>query len=80
MPVAFAMTSLFLSVKSGLIKVRNSLKRLNIERLATEGKGNRKNIDGLLIRLGDIKDVLDDKIVFLSGKSIRRVRANTVAN
>ena len=47
---------------------------LTIERLAAEGKtSNRKNIDGLLKRLNDIKAVLDERIVVISGKSIRRV-------
>lgn len=47
---------------------------INIERLATEGKtSNRKNIDGLLKRLDDIKAILDERIVIISGKSIRRV-------
>jgi sorting nexin-25 len=33
----------------------------------------KKNIDGLLRRLEDIKGILDERIVNLSGKSIRRV-------
>jgi len=44
------------------------------ERLAGEGRPNRKNIDSLLKRLENIKAVLDEKIVVLSGKSMRRVR------
>jgi len=48
--------------------------RLMLERLAAEGKtSNRKKIDGLLKRLDDIKAVLDERIVVISGKSIRRV-------
>lgn len=43
------------------------------ERLAAEGKSKQKNIDGLLNRLEDIKGILDDRIVIISGKSIRRV-------
>ena len=46
----------------------------NLERLEAEEKtSNRKNIDGLLKRLDDIKIVLDERIVVISGKSIRRV-------
>ena len=44
-----------------------------VERLAAEGKSNRKKVDGLLSRLEDIKAVLDERIVVLSGKSIKRV-------
>jgi hypothetical protein len=47
---------------------------LNVERLAAEGRSsNRKNIDGLLKRLEEIKAVLDERIVLLSGKATRRV-------
>jgi hypothetical protein len=47
----------------------------NVERLAAEGKtSNRKKIDGLLKRLDDIKAVLDERIVVITGKSMRRVR------
>jgi len=47
---------------------------INLERLAAEGKtSNRKNIDGLLRRLDDIKTILDERIVVITGKSMRRV-------
>ena len=47
---------------------------LTLERLAAEGRtSNRKNIDGLLKRLEEIKAVLDERIVVLSGKAARRV-------
>jgi hypothetical protein len=45
----------------------------DVERLVAEGRSNRKKVDGLLRRLEDIKAVLDERIVTLSGKSIRRV-------
>jgi hypothetical protein len=71
--VDYAATLSFSSVKWKLIKVLKALWSLTIERLASEGRSNRKNIDGLLKRLEDIKMVLDERIVTLSGKSIRRV-------
>jgi hypothetical protein len=46
---------------------------LIVERLSGENKTNRKNIDSLLKRLEEIKGVLDERIVILSGKSMRRV-------
>lgn len=47
---------------------------LTVERAVAEGKPNRRNIDSLLKRLENLKAVLDEKIVVLSGKSMRRVR------
>ena len=46
---------------------------LILERLSVENTTNRKNIDSLLKRLEEIKGVLDERIVVLSGKSMRRV-------
>jgi len=47
--------------------------RLTVERLELEGRPSSKRINSLLKRLEDIKSILDQRIVSLSGKSIRRV-------
>jgi hypothetical protein len=44
-----------------------------IERLAVERRSKSKNVDGLLRRLEDLKAILDERIVVISGKSMKRV-------
>jgi sorting nexin-25 len=70
-----AATSSFSLARLNLIKVCPLLFDLTVERLASEGRAsNRKNVDGLLKRLEEIKAVLDERVVVLSGKATRRVR------
>lgn len=69
-----AATSSSLLARLNIIKVPLLLFDLTVERLASEGRAsNRKNVDGLLKRLKEIKTVLDERVVVLSGKATRRV-------
>jgi hypothetical protein len=74
MSVAYGMILPSSSAKLKVTKVRRSRAVLTIERLESEGQVNKKNFDGLLKRLEGVKAVLDERIVEISGQSIRRVQ------